>query len=142
MSVNLTKIHSMKAIFFTISCFFLTLSASAQSRDQIVQWVKARQADSLVTACALPFEISIGSPQDDSYIRNYDLLKKKFEALFKARTFEDWFKKGKKTATNDWIKYEVKHIENGEVMSESVIVFSFRIGKDGKYKLNRIMMAG
>ncbi|WP_109698542.1 hypothetical protein [Chitinophaga deserti] len=132
----------MKAIILTISSTFFTLFASAQSRDQIVQWVKTHQADTLITACALPFEISIGSPQDDSYIRNYDQLKKKFEALFKARTLEDWFKRGKKTVTNDWIKYEVKHIENGEVKSESVIVFSFRIGKDGKYKLNRIMIAG
>lgn len=132
----------MKAIILTISSTFFTLFASAQSRDQIVQWVKTHQADTLITACALPFEISIGSPQDDSYIRNYDQLKKKFEALFKARTFDDWFKRGKKTVTNDWIKYEMKPIENGEVKSESVIVFSFRIGKDGKYKLNRIMIAG
>ncbi|WP_341840875.1 hypothetical protein [Chitinophaga caseinilytica] len=51
-------------------------------------------------------------------------------------------RKAKKKSYPDYITFESRVVENGELMSESMITFTFRIDKDGNYKLVRIMGAG
>ncbi|WP_341840876.1 hypothetical protein [Chitinophaga caseinilytica] len=69
----------MKSLTLSLLLFVTQLAASAQSRDKILQWVKQHQTDSLVAACALPFEMDLGDLPENRIFKTSSQLKIKFQ---------------------------------------------------------------
>ena len=105
---------------------------------------KEKKIDSVIMMCAVPFDLSAGTPVDDSEITDIKFLRNKLQQLFKEKYFDRFFK-GKRVINDSkkTIIYEVKSFnKSGELESESTIIFSFKKGKSGDLKLCGIALAG
>jgi hypothetical protein len=135
---------SMKA--FTLLAFvliFISLTSAAQSQDKIINFFKVKNVDSVITYCVFPFDLSAGTMVDQNAIKDPAILKSKLQQLFKQNYFSGFFK-GKKTVNDkNAVIYEVhSYNKEGEMESESSLMFNFKKNKEGKLRLYQIVMAG
>ena len=119
-------------------------TAKSQGLTNALNDLKAKRIDSVIKKCALPFNLSAGSEIDNPNISDAGVLKRKFQTLFRKKYFDDFFK-GKRTIDNSrmTISYEVRSFnDEGELESESSLIFHFKKAKDGSLRLYKIMLAG
>lgn len=128
-------------------CFLLVLtlvnvSCTAQKNEKILGFLKSRSIDSVLNHCIFPFDLSAGSMIDDNAIVDKEVLRKKLRQLFKENYFAPLLK-GKRTVKGNAIYIESKSFNNnGELESESTMIFDFKKSKEGEVKLYRIILAG
>jgi hypothetical protein len=126
--------------FLLTFCFFFGMS---QGQEKLIEAFKRKDIDSVISNCLLPFDLRVGSNEDDENISNKNSLRKKLRILFKDNYFDAILQWKKVKQSKLRISFEKRTFDkNGELESESIFTFYFKKGRNNTFKLYSIVLAG
>lgn len=100
--------------------------------EKIFGFFKTKNVDSVIKYFELPFTLSVGSMFDDANIKDFNILKSKFQKLFKQNYFSLFLNK-KISNTKNSVNFQThSYNKEGEMESESSMMFNFKNNKGGK----------
>ncbi|KAA2243176.1 hypothetical protein F0L74_11720 [Chitinophaga agrisoli] len=120
------------------------LSPEQRESNQIIDLFKSKNADAILDHCGFPFLLRTAEGGDTAGIADGRILKTRLNDFLTKDDVKEFFAGRKRVDVHEHtISYEVRdYNQDGELESESDLVFYFRKNGHGKIELYQIVLAG
>lgn len=115
---------------------------SPEGKDSILNQFSKGNIDSILAYCDLPFIMDVGQPATEREFSDKEKLRKALQQLLDQKFFESWLK-AEAIYGEDQVQFTARSFnQEGELESESALLFTFRKDKNNQLKLFFIALAG